>query len=139
MHQTENSMKLIELWSLPPGTVLRVSHGLYDHVGLLSDRWIDGERAVVSFSARNGGLIEEAFSQFASGRGVAAKGYPGQLPPLAVLARARALKGRAYAWLTFNCEHFIRNAHGLPEESPQLRQWLFAATLVGLFARAAAG
>lgn len=132
-------MELIELRNLPPGTVFRVSHGLYDHVGLLSDHWINGERAVVSFSARNGGLVEEAFSQFACGRGVVAEGYPGQLPPLVVLARARALKDRAYAWLTFNCEHFIRNAHGVPEESPQLRQWLFAATLMGLVARAAAG
>jgi hypothetical protein len=132
-------MKRIDLSNLLPGTVLRVSHGLYDHVGLLSDIGIDGERTVVSFSARSGGLLEERFSQFADGREVLVDGYPGQLPPFVVLARARALGRRAYAWLTFNCEHFIRHAHGIPEESPQLRQWLVAAALLGVVVRVAAG
>jgi hypothetical protein len=132
-------MESVELWALPPGTVVRVNHGLYDHVGLLGDQWINGERTVISFTATTGGLIEESFSQFSAGRQVTSDGYPGALPPSIVVRRARGLHQRSYAWLTFNCEHFIRHAHGIPEESPQLRQWFVAAALVGLFARAAAG
>jgi hypothetical protein len=139
MHQLEHSMGLFDMWNLPPGTVVRVNHGLYDHVGLLGDQWINGERTVISFAAKTGGLIEERFSQFSAGRHVTSDGYPGVLPPSIVLRRARGLQQRPYAWLTFNCEHFIRHAHGIPEESPQLRQWLVAAALLGVFARTAAG
>jgi hypothetical protein len=36
-----------------------------------------------------------------------------------------------YSWITFNCEHFVRHAHDVAVESPQLKRW---ATLAGVFA-----
>ena len=120
------------VWDLPAGTVVRVSHGLYDHVALLGDREVAGERGVVAFSADAGGFVEQPFSVWASGRTVRVDGYPGKLPPKAVLLRARAMRGRSYSWANFNCEHFVRQAHGLPIESPQLRRWAFLGSVVGL-------
>lgn len=40
------------IWALPTGTVIRVSHGWYDHVGLIGERPIKGERSVMAFSAQ---------------------------------------------------------------------------------------
>jgi hypothetical protein len=124
-----------DLRLLPVGTVLRVSHGLYDHVGLLSDRVIQGERCVLSLSAAADGLVEEPYSAFAAGRQVFSDGYFGRLPPEVVLQRARSKAGQVYLWTVFNCEHLVRYAHGVRVESPQLQRWmLFAGGCAGLFA-----
>jgi Lecithin retinol acyltransferase len=124
-------------WTHPPGTVVRVRIGLYDHVGMLGDHLINGERTVIAFSARAGGLEELPLSLFGGGRTVTLGDYPGALPPDAVMRRARSMQGQAYSWFTFNCEHFVRYAHGVAMESPQLRQWAFAAGLLGLLGMAA--
>lgn len=117
------------------GTVLRVSHDLYDHVGLLSDRLIQGERSVLSFSAAADGLVEEPYSAFSAGRPVFSDGYLGHLPPEVVLQRARSKFGQVYSWTQFNCEHLVRYAHGVRVESPQFqRLMLLAGGCVGLFA-----
>ena len=115
---------------LVPGTVVRVSHGPYDHVGLVSDTYINGERAVISLSAVYGGFTEEPFSAFAHDRVVYNDGYPGTLAPYWVIARARAAGSRRYSWTMFNCEHFVRHAHGLKVESPQLQSWVAASCAV---------
>lgn len=122
------------LWALPAGTVLRVSHGWYDHVGLVSDRYKSGELAVVSFSATAGGLVEEPYSAYSRGQVVYVDGYFGSLPPGMVLQRARLKHGQPYSWTEFNCEHFVRYAHGVLIESPQLKRWTFAAGIVGFLA-----
>jgi hypothetical protein len=126
------TMDSIDISRLVPGAVLRVSHGAYDHLGLVGDQWIGGERAVLSLSATHGGLVEEPFSTFEGGRRVTLEGYPGSLPPEEVIRRARALGAFRYSWTHFNCEHFVCRAHGVNEESPQLRQWLFAAGLAAM-------
>lgn len=128
-----------QIWALPVGTVIRVSHGWYHHVALLGDGVIQGERSVLAFSAQAGGFIEQPFSAFALGRSVTADGYLGGLPPASVMQRARLKQGQAYSWTEFNCEHFVRYAHGVPIESPQLRQWAFLGGVVGFFALAARG
>lgn len=121
------------IWTRPAGTVVRVSHGLYDHLGLLGEGAIGADRTVLAFSAEAGGFIEQSFTEFAGGRPVTVDGYLGSLHPAVVLQRARSLQGRAYSWLTFNCEHFVHHAHGVEIHSPQLRQWTLLG-LVGLFA-----
>lgn len=126
-----------DIWELPAGTVVRVSHGFYEHVAMLSAHAIGGERAVVSFSAQAGGFMEEPFSIFARGQTVVIEGYLGVLPPVVVMQRARMKKGQAYSLSDFNCEHFVRYAHGVPVESPQLRQWAFLGGLMGILALAA--
>lgn len=120
--------------ALPAGTVIRVNCGFYDHVALLSDRWMGGERAVLSFSAQSGGLIEQRISTFAASRHVAVDGYLGGLPSGTVMQRARLKQGQSYSWTKFNCEHFVRYAHGVPVESPQLQQWAFLGTAFGYLA-----
>lgn len=122
------------LWALPAGTVVRVGHGWYDHVGLLSDRYIAGVRAVASFSAQAGGFIEEPYTVFSRGRVVYVDGYFGSLPSWLVLQRARLKAEHTYSWTEFNCEHFVRYAHGVLIESPQLKRWTLAASAVGVLA-----
>lgn len=51
---------LVRPWDYAPGTVIRVSHGIYDHLALLGEYAIGGERAVLSFSSRAGGLARGA-------------------------------------------------------------------------------
>lgn len=119
-------------WNLPVGTVIRVNNGLYSHVGLLGDRFINGERSVLSFSAEAHGFNEEPFSAFSRGRPVVCDGYLGNLPPAIVMWRARMKAGQAYSWLSFNCEHFVRHAHGVPAESPQLQQATVVLGALGL-------
>lgn len=108
---------------LAAGTVLRVNCGIYDHVALLGDRFVRGERAILSFCAKGNGLVEETWSVFASGRDVTVDGYLGQLPPDVVMRRARSKSEQPYSWIGFNCEHFVRYAHGVVVESPQLQRW----------------
>jgi len=121
------------LLALPAGTEVRVRHLFFSHVGMLSDRFIGGERGVLAFSAKAGGLIEEPLSVFAAGKDVEFIGYPGGLPPETVMQRARGRRGLKYDALGFNCEHFVRYAHGLPVESPQLKFWVRASgTVVAL-------
>lgn len=122
------------VWSLPAGTVVRVNCGFYDHVALLSDGLINGERGVLSFSAQTRGLAELGMSAFAGDRTVVIDGYLGALPPESVMWRARLKFGHGYSWTEFNCEHFVRYAHGVPLESPQLQQWAFLGGLLSVVA-----
>lgn len=117
------------IMSLPTGTVIRVSHGWYHHVALLGDRLVSGERSVIAFSAKDGGFVEQPYSAFSLGRQVTSDGYFGGLPSAAVMQRARLKQGTSYSWIDFNCEHFVRYAHGVQIESPQVKQW---ATLVSV-------
>lgn len=119
------------LQQLLPGTVLRISRGLYDHVALLGEYAWAGERQVLSFGREAFSLQEIPFSKFVSGRTIKIDGYLGQLAPQVVLAQARRIGvQRRYSWLGFNCEHFVRAAHGAAIESPQLG----LALLLGLCA-----
>jgi hypothetical protein len=104
-------MNQVNVYELPVGSVLRVSHGAYDHVGMVSDGYLYGERAIISLSGTYGRVIEEPYSSFSAGRVVQHEGYPGQLPPHVVVYRARALVGRPYSVTSFNCEHYVRCAH----------------------------
>ncbi len=117
------------IFSLATGTVIRVSHGAYDHIGMLADYWHHGERMVIALSEAAGGLVEQPFSSFACGRSVTVDGYLGRLPPAMVMHRARSKRGQTYSWTGFNCEHLVRFAHGVPVESPQLKQWAFLGLL----------
>lgn len=121
-----------EILALSTGTILRVSHGWYDHVGLLGEHPTMGERCVLAFSYQAGGFVEQGYSEFARGRVVTVDGYFGILPPETVMRRARWKQGQPYSWTYFNCEHFVRYAHGAPIESPQLRQWTLVLGILGV-------
>jgi hypothetical protein len=118
------------IWELPSGTVIRADHGLYSHVALLGDGSLHGERTVVEFSSASGGFAELPFSEFSKNRRVTVDGYLGALSPSEVMQRASLKRGQTYSLTNFNCEHFVRYAHGLQIESPQLQKW----TMFGIIA-----
>lgn len=124
------------IWALPTGTVVRANHGFFSHVALLGDGTLCGERAVVEFSAATGGFAELPFSEFSKGRLVTVDGYPGTLSPSEVMQRASLKRGQAYSLFDFNCEHFVRYAHGRLIESPQLRQWTLLGGIIAFLALA---
>ena len=61
--------------------VVSVSDGFYRHVGIISDRLIDGELAVISFSQEANGFLEERMSSFSKGRHIKNEGYLCKLNP----------------------------------------------------------
>ena len=121
----------LESSRLPAGTVVRVNCGLYDHVALMGSGTMNGERTVLSFSARHRGLAEVPFSAFAENKQVTVDGYLGTLSPDDVLKRAWLKRGQPYCLMTFNCEHFIRYAHDVNIESPQVTQWVLLVNAFG--------
>ena len=108
------------------GTIVAVQVGPVKHKGLVSDRTMGGLPMVISNSKKLGCVAEEPWWQFAEGRLVEVRGYPGRLRPQDVLARARLRLGQPWT-LSFNCEHFVNYAHGLDERSPTLRQAVAAS------------
>ena len=113
--------------SLPPGTVIGVRWGLVEHVGIVTGRAIDGMPGVISNSHAHGGVREESLSSFARGRPFRIHQKMSELPDAEVAARARRMIGRRYDALRFNCEHFVRLAHGKKARSPQIHRLLAVA------------
>ena len=112
---------LREFGNLPPGTVISVQNLFYRHVGILGGLTMFGERVVISFSNERNGYTEEPMSKFSKGREIKVHSTYGKLAPWQVLSRAKQWQGFSYSWIKRNCEHFVRHAHGLPVESPQVQ------------------
>ena len=106
--------------SLPPGTVIGVRYGAIEHVGIVTDWRIDGMPAVISNSYAHRGVREESLGDFARGRAFRVHKRLSDMPGEEVADRARRMVGRRYDVLRFNCEHFVRVAHGLKPKSPQV-------------------
>lgn len=113
--------------ALPPGTVIGVRSGLIEHVGIVTDQTIEGMPAVISNSYAHRGVREEPLSSFARGRPFRIHKKMSDLPEHEVTARARRMIGRRYDAVRFNCEHFVRVAHGRKPSSPQLHTALALA------------
>jgi hypothetical protein len=86
---------------------------------------------VISCSRRRGGVAEESIVEFSQGSPITPVDYPGTLPPFQVLWQARNLLGTRWDLFRFNCEHFVRLAHGLEPQSPQLQSGVALAALLG--------
>lgn len=106
--------------TLRPGTVLSTGRPFYRHVGMVTDRFVNGMPTVISSSGGRGMVVEEPLDSFRVQGDLRVDGYLGSLPPEMVLARARAKLGTSYSLFNWNCEQFVRYAHGLNQESPQL-------------------
>lgn len=118
---------------LMPGTVVSVPFlGVFRHRGIVSDRYHGGQPMVISNSPNTGGVTEEPWATFAAGNQVMVDGYPGNLPPLAVVQRARAQIGSRYRLFNWNCEHLVSHAHGLSPRSPQVAAVVVLAALFGM-------
>lgn len=132
-----NNMSGGSNWAaLQPGTVVSTGRIGFRHFGIVTDRYVDGWPTVISNTGMYGKVMEESVAQFKSQWDLKVEGYWGVLPPLEVVARARAQLGSKYSLLKWNCEHFVRYVHGLRAESPQLGvaavMVIFAVLLIGL-------
>jgi len=107
--------------SLQPGTIVSVAIGPLTHFGIISDQQGAGFPYIISCSRRTGQVAEETATVFANGDNIKVHDYPGQLNPYQVIQRARSKLGTKYDLFKWNCEHFVRWAHDLKLESPQLQ------------------
>lgn len=121
---------------IPAGALVGVNVNGVIHQGIMSDGYVDGERAVISRSRRSGQASEESWTTFTAGR----KGF--LLPPLSglalfeVLRNARGQIGTRWDLLSANCEHFVSEAFGVEPTSPQLKVGLVVLA-IGLVIAAA--
>lgn len=122
----------VPAWPRPGTVVLVPVFGLFDHTGIVSDRRYGGKPLVISNSSRSGGVAEEPWDTFAQGGDVSLVGYPGRLPWNVVLHRARSFIGSRYGLMSWNCEHFVRFAHGLKPWSPQVAVTMGIVFLAGI-------
>lgn len=124
------------LTDLRPGTVVAtgISWTPFYHVGLLTSDIANGVPTVISNSQRNGGVAEEPMADFGDVGSIRVLGYWSDLNSEEVLQRARRYLGSKWSLTGWNCEHFVRAAHAVKVESPQLRFWL---SIVGITALAA--
>jgi hypothetical protein len=116
---------------IPPGALVGVNVNGVIHPGIMSDGYVEGERAVISRSRRSGQALEESWTTFTGGR----KGFLlpplSGLAPLEVLHNAKSLIGTRWDFFSANCEHFVSEAFGVKPTSPQLRLGL-AVLVIGL-------
>lgn len=123
---------MASIYNQPAGTVISVPaywNGVrVRHEGILTDRWYQGERTVISNSKAAGGVVKQKLSVFLATQRPAIVGYLGRLHPAEVVQRALSQLGKPWA-LTDNCQHFVRWAHGVGVTSPQLNG---AVTVFGL-------
>jgi hypothetical protein len=117
-----------------PGSIVAVRQGPVTHVGIVTE-W----QTVISSKPQKG-IHEETMADFSGGLAVECQGYPGSLPAAVVIYRARSRIGEQWNLVKWNCEHFVRYAHGVEEKSPQLQvfgKMVLACCVVGFFFAAA--
>lgn len=121
--------------SIHPGQLIGVRVRGIKHVGIVTGHDSNGQLMVISNSARVGSVAEETLSVFLGGRmPVPVEQLSTELPPWRILARARELIGKKhYDPFFWNCEHFVRYAYGLKQESPQLQNFVTVLGSVALF------
>ena len=121
----------INLNQLVPGTVIAIRYPLYKHFAIISDRIYDDLPMLISLSYRTNSVEEEPWPIVTGGRTVEPSNIKGAYSKEIVLSRARNCidKDIKYELFSFNCEHFVRYAHGLPMESIQVKQALSGAVI----------
>lgn len=108
---------MIAATAFEPGTTLRVNHGLYWHFGIVG---FDGH--VIHNSKERGKVVSEPLPKFAGGNDVLPCEQIRSQNWLKALQRAYSAIGTPYNLWVRNCEHFVRWAHGLIAESPQIQR-----------------
>ena len=121
--------------SLRPGDVIAVHHHLYKHFAIVSDQNSAFQGIsmpnLISLSSRTGTVREEPWHVVVENKVVTKSSISSRKPRNSVLSRARSciLLDIQYDLLSFNCEHFVRFAHGLPIESIQVKNTLYGTAL----------
>jgi len=115
------------------GAIVKVLMGAYGHYAVVSDRYDNGKPMLISLSARQGTVCEEAWDYCAGNRKVVLSSVQGDLHPHQVVERARSkLGGIKYSLLSRNCEHFARWTHDLKVESKQVQVALFITGAISI-------
>lgn len=94
----------------------------FSHVGIVSDRYVNGEPLVISGSMRMRQVVKEPLSVFAVGGIWNVVHLQGPVSGMAVVHRARSVLGTRYQLMSWNCEHLVHFALGMSPKSPQLRK-----------------
>lgn len=105
----------------PPGTTLRYKIDGYWHYGILVNSGY-----VIHNSKLHGRVIKESYWDFAAGKNVEPYHCISSASLELACQRAHQYLGMAYSLFTKNCEHFVRIAHGLIPESPQIQKAVIA-------------
>lgn len=87
------------------------------HEALVSGFTYYGE-AIVSSISSSEGSYEELLADMLAGQPLEDIRNPDVLPDWLVLQRAAEVACRPYNWVSWNCQHFVRYAHGLKVRSP---------------------
>ena len=123
----------LNLTTLAPGTIIAVRYSMYKHFAIVSDR-LDVKNTkllpmLISLSHRTGIIKEEPWNTVVGDKCIELSSISGQYSSSQVLSRARKCMNHnlRYNLLYFNCEHFVRYAHGLPMESTQVKQAFYGA------------
>ena len=120
---------------LTPGTVIAIRHPMYKHFAIVSDRYDSNSSNnlpnLISLSYRTHGVQEEAWETVVGKHNIEKSFIKGNYSSQQILSRARSYKAKniKYQLFTFNCEHFVRFAHGLPIESIQVKRAINGAAL----------
>jgi hypothetical protein len=125
-------MNILTTQLFPVGQVVASSRFFYSHLGIVTDRWKDGEQMVISCSNRHSMVVEESMSAFRQGNSIERRPSPSALSVQEVLARARRKLGQRYDLFNWNCEHFVYESFGHPKQSPQLQLAVFVIGITAL-------
>lgn len=118
---------------LPYGAILKAkSPGLWpDHLGIFGEPLPDGTPTVIHSNGVC--VVHTSIGEFALGRMVEVTDAPCTLEhQRAILGRAYSQIGHPYHALVANCEHFATWAFNGAPESPQLKNYVVSAFVVGL-------
>jgi hypothetical protein len=118
---------------LVSGTVLSVPLPIpgIRHFGLVAfGRYGDGPTVISN--SKEGGVIEQSFSQFCAGHLPKVEPISGSRSGMHAVAWARQRLGTPYSLFNYNCEHFVREALGAKRESPQLQLALVAFVVLAV-------
>lgn len=109
-----------DLAVLQTGEIVAVRVSGVWHEGIVDrERDADGRPHVWNKSKRTGRVEREPWDRFAGDLPTIRIGYPGQLEPSEVIARARAREGEEWTPI-HNCQRFTRACHGVPSTTPEL-------------------
>ena len=115
---------------LTPSTVIAIRYSMYKHFAIVSDTHDSNSNSglpnLISLSYRTRSIQDEPWETVVGDNKIEKSIIQGNYSEKQVLARARSYmdKNIKYKLFTFNCEHFVRYAHGLPIESIQIKSCL---------------
>ena len=118
------------IWNLPPGTTLQAlgSTGTYWHYGIY-----DGQGRVIH-NKKHYQVVREPLEKFSEGQKIHVNQHITSDNLYVAYQRAEDRIGERFTLSGNNCEHFVREVHGMPKESKQLQAHVAVGVIALLFA-----